>query len=65
MCHSCRVDCVIVSLDKFRQDIYIAVGILERKISEKSTSDRPVSTFYELTFHDGISENLKLNALIT
>ena len=33
-CHICgRVNCVIVSLDKFRQNVYIAVRILE---SEKS-----------------------------
>ena len=62
---SCRVDCVILSLDKFRLNVYIPVGNGERKISEKSITDRPVSTFYDLTFHVGISANLKLNALIT
>jgi len=62
---SCRVDCAIVSLVNIRQDIYIAVCINVRKISERSISDRPVSTFYDRTFHIGISKNLKLNALIT
>jgi hypothetical protein len=62
---SCRVDFVIISPAKFRQNIYIPVGIGDRKISEKSISDRPVSTFYDRTFHVGISVNLKLNALIT
>jgi len=62
---SCIVDCVIVSFDKFRQNVYTPVGIGERKISEKSISDRPLSTLYDHTFHVGISANLKLNALIT
>jgi hypothetical protein len=30
----CRVDCVIVSLDKFRQNVYIPLGIRECKIFE-------------------------------
>ena len=61
---SCGVNCVNVRLDKFRQNIYIAVGILVRKISLKSIFERTVSTFYDRTFHIGISANLKLNALI-
>ena len=50
--HTCsRVNCVLVSLDKFQQKVYIAVGILVRKKIEKSITDRPVSTFYDRTFH--------------
>ena len=64
--HTCsRVNCVIVGLDKFRQNGNIAVGISGCKIFEKSISDRPVSTFHDRTFHIRISANLKLNALIT
>ena len=34
-CYTCgRVDCVIVSLDKFRHIVYIAVRILERKLCD-------------------------------
>jgi hypothetical protein len=62
---SFRVDCVIVSLDKFRQNVYIPVRIGERKISQTSISDRPVSTIYDRAFHVGISGNFKIYAHIT
>ena len=62
---SCRVDFVILILDKFRQNLYIPVVVGERKISEKPISDRLVSTFYDRTFHVGFYANMQLNALIT
>ena len=44
--HTCgRVNCVIVSLDKFRQNFDIAVRIFEREKSVQFICDRPVSTF--------------------
>ena len=64
--HACsRVNCVIVSLDKFRQNVYIAVRIRGRKKFEKSISDRPVNTFHDRTLHIKISAYMKLNAVIT
>ena len=66
MCHSsCRVDCVIVSFDKFWQDIYIALCIRGCKVFEMSITDRTVSTFHDSTYLVGISANFKLNALFT
>ena len=62
---NCRVDCVIVSLDKFRQNVYITVGIAGSKIFERSISQCPVSTFYDRTFDVGIFANLKLTGLVT
>jgi len=65
-CHACsRVNRVIVSLDKFRQNVNISVRVPERKISVQTISDRPLGTFHDRTFHIGIYANLKLNALIT
>ena len=64
--HACsRVNRVIVSLDKFRQNGNISVLVPERKISIQSIPDRPMGTFHDRIFHIGISANLKLNALIT
>jgi len=49
--HACsRVNCVIVSLDKFRQNVNISVRVPERKISVKSISGRPVGVFNDCTF---------------
>ena len=59
------VNRVIVSLDKFRQNVYISVRISDRGKFEKSLSDRPLGTFHDGTFHIGIFENLELNVLIT
>jgi hypothetical protein len=64
--HACScLNCDIVSTDKFLQNVNIAVRILERKISEKSISDSPVSTFHDRTFNIGIFAKLILNALLT
>jgi hypothetical protein len=60
-----RVNCVIVSLDKFRQNVNIYVSILVREKSVQSISDRIVSMFHDRIFHIGFFTNLKLNALIT
>jgi hypothetical protein len=63
--HVCsRVSRVIVSLDQFRQNIYIFLRISERKIYSQSIYDRPVGTFHDRTFQIAISANLKQNALI-
>ena len=64
--HACvRVNRVIASLDKIRQNVYITVRILEPKISVECVSDRPVGTFHDRTFHIWIFVNLKLNAFMT
>jgi hypothetical protein len=53
---SCRMDCVIISLDKFQQNVYKTMWIRECKIFESSITDCPVKTFYARTFYVGISQ---------
>ena len=57
-----RVNRVIVSLDKLRQNVYISVLISQWELFEKCISDLPVSSFHYRTFHIGSFANLKLNA---
>jgi len=49
-----RMNRVIVSLDKFRQNVYISVGIFICKILVQSISDYPMSMFHDRTFDFGM-----------
>jgi len=63
-CHACGgMNCSIVPLDKFGQDIYIFIRVLIGEISGQFMAQRPVDTLHHCTFDVGIPTDLKLYTL--
>jgi len=57
------MNCSIVPLDKFGQDIYISIRVLIGEISLQFFAQSSVDTLHDRTFDVGISTDLKLDAL--
>jgi len=61
-CHACgRINCSIVPLNKFGQDINIFIRVLIGEISVQFIAQRPVDTLHDCTFDVWISTDLKLD----
>ena len=57
------MNCDIVPLDKFGQDVCIFIRVLIGKISGQFIAQRPVDALHDRTFDVWISTDLKLDPL--